>query len=155
MNLSDVKIGDRLRTEKGGVISVECIYPDGCIGGLNGGVWNPDGTPWGYEPNFVQNKIYGPIVGRENQMNYEKEITDLKARLAALEPKPEPKLPTEMGSVIKTAGLIFVLTSDSSDRPWVSTRPHNSEWWHYSSNLLEYCAKNGGFQIGRVVWEAE
>ncbi len=154
MNLSDVKIGERLRTERGGVVVVTRIDATSFQGG-NTFWWNFDGKPW--IKNGSTEYYCGNIIGRESTMNYEKEITDLKARLAALEPKPEPKLPTEKGSIIQSGGvLLFNLGTDpfcwGSD---VNRVLESSGGLHKHSIVEEFVKQNGGFTVGRVVWEAE
>lgn len=65
MNLSDVKVGDRLVTKKGGVVVVDVATPNRIITseGFYGGVWNWDGSvSIGADLTALK---YGPIVGRE------------------------------------------------------------------------------------------
>ncbi len=152
MNLSDVKIGDRLVTEKGGVVVVSYRWQTdfqaigSAIGEAN---WNLDGTP--LIPCGFTEDNYGNIIGRESDMNYEKEITDLKARLEKLEPKPEPKLPTEIGSHVRAGdGKVWVRVLIDG-LCWRGSEGEVAT----NSHVLACCARNGGFQVGRVVWEAE
>ncbi len=152
MNLSDVKIGDRLVTEKGGVVTVS--HTEKTEFGILGTCWwKMDGIPW--ERGSATERKFGNIIGRESTMNYEKEITDLKARLEKLEPKPEPKLPTEIGSHVRAG---------DGSREWVLTDTTEPDWTVLGtimgsharkSDILDYCRDHGGFQVGRVVWEAE
>ncbi len=145
MNLSDVKIGDRLRTEKGGVVRVSQVEKTE-FGILGTCWWKMDGTPW--EKGCATERNYGNIIGRESDMDYAKEIESLKARLAAIEPKPEPKLPTEIGSFVRPNGGSnwYIKTDDC----W---RSQLGVFTYTDAEILRYC--KDGFQVGRVVWEAE
>ncbi len=145
MNLSGVKIGERLRTERGGVVVVTRIDATSFQGG-NTFWWNFDGKPW--IKNGSTEYYCGNIIGRESTMNYEKEITDLKARLAALEPKPEPKLPIGVGSLVRpNGGSNWYIKVDDFCRSQLGV------FTYTDAEILRYC--KDGFQVGRVVWGAE
>lgn len=88
-------------------------------------------------------------------MDYAKEIADLKARLEKLEPKPEPKLPTEIGSHVRAGDWSREWVKGfSSHNCWAFlNREDNGSYWDTSEEVLEYCASHGGFTVGKVVWE--
>ncbi len=85
--------------------------------------------------------------------NLQDEMKEVKKRLAALEPKPEPKLPTEIGSHVRAGdGSREWVLVDQDSIPWKVIPSGRHEG---ISAVLTYCSTHGGFQVGRVVWEAE